>query len=335
LAATFSTVENEAKDAMTAGLPAQDEAYEVEAAACPLGCTGGQREILVGKDRLHGLPGAFPIVECATCGLWRTSPRPTRRSIGSYYPDDYQPYVYTREGAQAAQTTYRPLWRRVLKPILDTRSMYIPRLRPGAALEIGCASGAYLTYLKTFGWTVKGIEPNATAAENCRKMGFDVTHGTLEDVELTPQTYDLIVGWMVVEHLFEPVKGLRRLLEAAKPGATICLSMPNIESIEYDLFHERWFPLSLPTHLFHFSPRTIEMVLKEAGWRDIEVFPHRSLATAASSLAHVLADRGHARLSRFVMDKSHSQSFVYGTAPVAHLVAALGKASAMTVWAKR
>src|SRR5262245_2991658 len=65
---------------------------ELEYPNCPQGCAANDRRLFEARDRLNGLPGTFGIVQCQTCSLIRTAPRPTRRSIGLYYPEDYSPY---------------------------------------------------------------------------------------------------------------------------------------------------------------------------------------------------------------------------------------------------
>lgn len=43
-------------------------------------------------DRLHKNLGKFAVVECLKCGLRYTNPRPTRKAIAAFYPEDYGPY---------------------------------------------------------------------------------------------------------------------------------------------------------------------------------------------------------------------------------------------------
>src|SRR5438094_653484 len=68
----------------------------LESVPCALGCPPNDEEILLGRDRLHALPGNFRIVRCRTCGLMRTNPRPTLDAMESYYPEDYGPYESTK-----------------------------------------------------------------------------------------------------------------------------------------------------------------------------------------------------------------------------------------------
>jgi hypothetical protein len=75
-------------------------ALELEEVPCPLGCAGSDRLVLEGFDRLQGLPGRFRVVECASCGLLRTNPRPTPESMSFYYGAGYLPYRSSRPRAR-------------------------------------------------------------------------------------------------------------------------------------------------------------------------------------------------------------------------------------------
>ena len=46
--------------------------------------------VFVGRDRLCGLPGEFPVVRCSFCGLNRTDPQPSPESLGGAYPEGYE-----------------------------------------------------------------------------------------------------------------------------------------------------------------------------------------------------------------------------------------------------
>src|SRR5207245_2207544 len=119
------------KDAMKA---VTDMAW-LESVSCALGCPPNDEEILLGRDRLHALPGNFRIVRCRTCGLMRTNPRPTLDAMESYYPEDYGPYESTKVNPSKVPPTRK---KRFLK-LLDTDTRKTPQLPPGRMLEIGCA----------------------------------------------------------------------------------------------------------------------------------------------------------------------------------------------------
>ncbi len=316
------------EDSLYSSVPSVD----LESRPCPMGCESHDQPVLRGHDRINGLPGEYRVVQCRACGLLRTDPRPTAQTMGFYYPDDYPPYLATRVNA----TVGRPGLKAWLRKLLDTRAQAIPALEPGRMLEIGCASGAYLHQMSARGWDVTGIEFSPQAAEMARNNGYTVHTGALETVDLDQGGFDLVVGWMVLEHLHDPVASLRKLHEWAKPGAWLVLSVPNIDSLEFRLFRQRWHALQLPSHLYHYTPRTIEPMLENTGWRMHAIHQQRVLSSLFASLGHLLDEKGYPGLRRWVVgeagDRIRMHQLFY---PLGFLVAAAGQSGRMTVWAHK
>ena len=236
-----------------------NETITLESAPCSLGCMEDDEYIFSGKDLLHNVCGTYKVVRCRTCGLMRTNPRPTPESIGLYYPENYSPYLETLVSLNKKDQSSRI--KQLLKPavnwIFNSHGMVLPLLKPGRMLEIGCASGSFLHHMDKKGWEVQGVEFSEMAAKEAMKLGFAVHQGALENAPQPKETFDLIVGWMVLEHLHDPVASLKKLKVWAKPGAWMVLSVPNAGSIEFELFKGMGFALQLPTHLYHFKPKTL------------------------------------------------------------------------------
>jgi 2-polyprenyl-3-methyl-5-hydroxy-6-metoxy-1,4-benzoquinol methylase len=303
-----------------------------------LGCPTKDEPVVRGHDLLHGLPGEFTVVRCVACGLQRTSPRPTPETVGLYYPDDYGPYQGTRveHGGRGG----RGLKARLLgiaKRIFDTKAQALPGVQPGRMLEIGCASGSFLHYMAQRGWQVEGIEYSATAAQSARALGYAVDTGTLESVEKPAHSYDLIVGWMVLEHLHQPVQSLRKLAGWARRDAMLVVSVPNAGSSESRIFGPRWYALQLPTHLFHYDTSTITKIMQAGGWQVVRIHHHRTVANLVASTGYWLRDHGLARLGqRFIrFPETGGRLGALLMFPLALPLAWFGQTGRMTVWARR
>jgi SAM-dependent methyltransferase len=190
--------------------------------------------------------------------------------------------------------------------------------------------------MSNLGWQVEGIEFSPQAAESARQSGFQVHTGSLESVTLKSAHFDLITGWMVLEHLHEPLKSLQKLYDWAQPGACLALSVPNAASLEFKLFRSRWFALQLPNHLYHFTPSTVRRLLEEAGWEFQAVHHQRVLSSLFASIGYVLEDKGWYRLKRWLVgqpsDKIRLYQILY---PLAVIAALFGQTGRMTIWAKK
>lgn len=315
----------------------QKQEVILEDVSCPLGCSKSDEVILTGRDLLHDLPGEFTVVKCRSCGLMRTNPRPTPETIGFYYPDDYGPYVGTRvqhinpKSATAIKTLLKPLFRRVF----NFNTTTLPTMAPGRMLEIGCASGAFLHQMAGQGWQVQGIEFSEKAAQAAAQLGYRVHAGPLETAPQPDEPFDLIVGWMVLEHLHDPIGGLQKLREWAKPGAWLALSVPNAGSLEFRFFKDKWYALQLPTHFHHFTPATLDKVLSASGWKLEKVHHQRVLSNLFASTGYVLHDKGYTKLGQKLIDfPERACRWNYVLYPLAWLFSVFGQTGRMTVWAR-
>lgn len=311
----------------------------LESAGCPLGCRADDEIVLIGRDTLYHRPGSFPVVKCRCCGLKRTSPRPTPNSIGVFYPDNYGPYVSTTvertNSSHPEQSWMRALVGKVFRSVFEFNTTRIPSLRAGRMLEIGCASGSFLDQMAAKGWEVRGIEFSPTAAEVARRLGYDVHVGPLETAPPPDEAFDLLVGWMVLEHLHEPIKGLSKLREWAKPGAWLVLSVPNAGSLEFAAFKGSWYALHVPAHLFHFTPDSIEKVLIAGGWRLEKVHHQRVISNLIGSMGLWLRDKGFSRVgSKLASFPDRSGRWSYLLFPLAWILGLVGQTGRMTVWAR-
>ena len=309
----------------------------LEDVSCPLGCRKTDEVVFTGHDLLHDLPGEYTVVKCRTCGLMRTNPRPTPATIGFYYPDDYGPYVGTRvqqarpKPAGWIKKLFKPLFRRVFNFNVTT----LPTMAPGRMLEVGCASGAFLHQMAGQGWQVQGIEFSEKAAQAAAQLGYRVHAGPLETAPQPEEPFDLIVGWMVLEHLHDPIGCLRKLQGWVKPGGYLVLSVPNANSIDFRFFKKYCYANHLPNHLFHFTPHALSHVLQVSGWMLEKIHHQRVLSNLIASTGYVLRDKGYAKLGqKFIDFPERAGRWNYVLYPLAWLLSVFGQTGRMTVWAR-
>lgn len=310
---------------------------DFEGAPCPLSCSPRDQVILTGEDRLNGLPGHFTVVKCLSCGLMRTEPRPSPEKMGSFYPESYGPYVGTRIKTGRKTSTWKSGVTHVVKKIIRFNTQVLPELVPGHMLEIGCASGSFLHKMAEQGWDVEGIEVSSDAAHLAQASGYRVHIGTLESAPDARVPYDLVVGWMVLEHLHEPVLALQKLQRWVKPGGYLVLSVPNTASLEFKIFKDAWYALQLPTHLYHYSPKTLELVLKQSGWELEKIYHQRVLSNLVASIGYKLGDWfPNIKVSKWLVKLPNNAVWLnYLLYPFAYLFSTVGQTGRMTVWARK
>ena len=249
---------------------------------CPNDCPNDDHLVLSGCDMLHGIPGEFSIYRCRHCGLERTNPRPTADTIGAYYPANYGPY----KSDTVATTNSKQILKDFIRGLFGLRSRILPDVRPGRMLEIGCSSGNYMEQARNAGWIVDGIEFSPEAAAIARSKGFNVHTGSLEQLNSSVSEYNIITGWMVLEHLHEPVAALRKLRGWIKHDGFLVVSIPSAESLSRKIFGRYSYDLHLPNHLFHFTPQTLNQVFENTGWKIERIFWQRNCNTLLNSFEY-------------------------------------------------
>jgi 2-polyprenyl-3-methyl-5-hydroxy-6-metoxy-1,4-benzoquinol methylase len=304
---------------------------------CPLGCGKGDEVILTGFDRINNLPGEFAVVRCRGCGLMRTNPRPTPENIGLYYPDNYGPYLNTKITINKSIDSHDPLWKQMLANVFQFNIFKLPAIEPGRFLEIGCASGSFMHKMALKGWEVEGIEFSPKAAENARSLGYPVHTGSVETAPEPRTPFHLVSGWHVFEHLQEPVLILQKLHRWTHPDAWLALSVPNVDCWEFNAFKDAWYSLHLPNHLYHYTPKTLSMVLERGGWKSVKVFPQRILIDLFGSAGYFLQDMGlknklMQNLVDFPVKARMMNCLLY---PFAYILGLFGQTSRIIVWAQK
>jgi SAM-dependent methyltransferase len=237
---------------------AESELLERESVPCPLCDAEATDYLFTARDRLVGKPGEFPVVRCRSCGFVYLNPRPTKEALAHYYPDEYYPIDEARETRDAI-TVARGLLRRV-EQVCAGRSLKI--------LDAGCGTGLFLKFARDAGHEVHGVELSESAVRYGRQVyGISIEQGTLEAADLPAEAFDVVTMWHVLEHTPDPVAALKVVKRVLKPGGVLLFGVPNVDSLEAQIFGRRWFSLDAPRHLQHFSPETARRTVEAAGLR--------------------------------------------------------------------
>ena len=145
--------------------------------------------------------------------------------------------------------------------LLPTSAMHLK------ALEVGCAQGYTLDWLKKSGvcdW-VAGVEPFAEKSQSIDSIDLFEKIDIEEQLPaITPGTLDLILCLDVLEHLKDPWGTLQQLNTLLKPGGRWVISVPNVRNyrLVFDLLFKGNFNyvdagLLDRTHLRFFTRQTL------------------------------------------------------------------------------
>lgn len=307
---------------------------EREEIRCNVCGSDNSETLFNGQDHWFNLPGEFPVRQCQTCGLIYLNPRPTRHSIGAYYPESYQPYRIATEDIAS------PLKRWEQATMLQKRINAIQKRHPsaGSVLDVGCATGTFLDALRQAGWQPHGVEPNEKASAYAReRLNLDVFTGELGDAPFAAQSFDMVIFWDVLEHVFDSRASLEKAAHIAKADGTLILSLPNPHSNDAKLFGEYWAGWDIPRHLQVFPIPVIERLLAETGWQMEEIICMSGRHWLFNlSLQHWLEARVSSRgLRRLILAITRSIPFRILTLPYFMLIEKLKRGSIMVIFAQR
>jgi SAM-dependent methyltransferase len=289
------------------------------------------------RDVRHWVPGRFDVVRCRSCGLAWTDPRPTPAAIGRYYPGEY--VAFEPDAAGPASSRLRAAARAAVSAPYRARygndTRLRPPVRPGArVLDVGCAGGTFLEGMQRLGWEVWGIEPQPAVAERARRRlraaPDRVLVGAAESADLPAATFDLVTLSHVLEHLHDPRGVLDLAHDWLRPGGTLEIRTPNVDSVESRIFRRSWFGLDVPRHLYHFSPRPLRLLLERTGFEVESLVPELQV----TSLAGTLPVLGNSLLGRRRPYRDSGRLY-RAALPVAALLAAAGTSGGLAVRARR
>ena len=244
-----------------------------------------------GPDLYLDRPGDFRLVRCRNCGLIYQNPQLTLDELLPHYPfEAYSRYDTETLDDGAPERGILRSCERIMRY----------QERPGRLLDVGCATGAFLSAMRQRGWQVTGVELNPEAAQFAQShRRLDVHTGTLEEVGFEANSFDVVTMWDVFEHVLDPRKTLQEVVRILKPGGLLALSLPNPAGLEARLFGHAWAGWDRPRHLHLFTPSVLRRYLHDAGFGNIRIESLGGrLSVTLLSVGYLCAARGIGRERR-------------------------------------
>ena len=208
----------------------------------------------------------FSYVRCACCGLVQINPQPALADVQRRYAQSFgNEYLAYELKNEAAFLTLQKL------ALADAGFDQIERElmeRNGGApgvLDVGCATGSLLAFLRDRGWRTTGVEISPSADYARTERGLDVRRQNLADCQFPAETFDMAVASHLIEHLNDPAAFFREIGRVLRPGAYLILTTPSISGFQARLMGSRWRS-AIFDHLYLFSKRTLAAMLKAHGF---------------------------------------------------------------------
>lgn len=202
----------------------------------------------------------FQMVKCSSCRFIFLNPRPTLDSLFHFYQ------TYLPEEASSIES-----WEKMMRPVFYRAANLLQRYRrEGQLLDVGTGFGFFLVEMRRRGWEVIGVEVSNKAIDYAKnRLGLTLHQGPLERIGFPDQSFDVVTGFYVIEHLSEPMAFLKECYRILKPGGLLLVRYPETTPIKNLLrflgIQNRLY--DLPAHLADFSPKTIQECLRKVGFK--------------------------------------------------------------------
>ena len=175
------------------------------------------------------------ILQCKSCKAVFLSPEQQDSAAESLYSQDYfteREGYFFHDGVVDGSGQESP-------HVADFRAglalIEAQPLPSRSLLDVGCATGSFLSLAKVNGWQCRGVEVSAFAAAQAReRTGCEIFCGRLENAPFGSGAFDAITMWDLLEHLPDPLQGLEKARRLLKPSGLLLVNTP----IEYSLLRQ-------------------------------------------------------------------------------------------------
>jgi 2-polyprenyl-3-methyl-5-hydroxy-6-metoxy-1,4-benzoquinol methylase len=211
----------------------------------------------------------YAFVRCQRCGFRRQDPVPDPDSLNVLYHSEF----YQDRGLDRTLDDLPRFARELLADRLERLTGATGK--PGRLLDVGCGTGLFVEAARRAGWEVRGTETSEDSIRYARKFTpAPIFHGELGSLD-DDTTYDALTYWDVLEHLPDPRAELQLSRQRLNPGGVVGVSLPSVQGLKANLQGDAWrYYAPSMGHLSHFTPKTLSMLLTQAGFTMLEVRTH-------------------------------------------------------------
>lgn len=204
---------------------------------------------------------------CGACGYIFAFPRIPEHDYLSYYGGDYAKEIYSLKNDEVSIQEAIDWRTKSSKMKIGFFAEFYPK--GVKVFEVGSGLGTFLHEMEMqYAAIVSGVELSphfVTIAKE--KFGISTYLGDAFEFfkHDKDNTYGVIIMDQVLEHLYHPLTLLNELKKKLEPNGLLYIGVPNVSSPAQD--KPGFF---FPEHVSHFTPYTLELLTKQAGFRIVK-----------------------------------------------------------------
>lgn len=208
-------------------------------------------------------------VRCIKCKVQRIFPYPTIEELKKFYNDNYTSKKWD-DGVDSS-LRYSDSYKKTVFDEYDITlsdiDIPVHELKNKHLLDIGCANGIFLDFLKNNGIIdTFGIDISEEMITIAKQKSHNVK--VAEPSEIPSNSFDVVTMWDVIEHLEEPINYIRHVKRILKKHGSFVIQTPNT-GILSDLFAERWAHYLPLQHLHLFNIDILSHILEDHDFKII------------------------------------------------------------------
>ncbi len=213
----------------------------------------------------------FSILKDEESELLITSPRPKSEDLGSYY--ESESYISHTDSKHTLLDKIYQIVKKysITKKVRLVQSFMNANASEKSVLDIGCGTGDFLEACQKKGFRISGIEPNEKAKSIAEKKLPQKINSDI--FKLSPQQFDCISMWHVLEHVPNLTDYILELKKKLKPKGVLIIAVPNHKSYDAKYYGKFWAAFDVPRHLWHFSKKSIQLLFEKNELKVIKTIP--------------------------------------------------------------
>ncbi|MCB1324796.1 MAG: class I SAM-dependent methyltransferase [Spirochaetales bacterium] len=251
----------------------------------------GSMQLLSVLEKASSRGEVYQVSRCRDCSLVQVNPQPDLARVEPYYADEYFERRTDRGYANYYSENIKQEIRRVYNLNLNDLDFFdyerqlfgeswlveslsgdpkLGRKHTPVALDVGCAAGYFVEYLRDRNWEARGVELSRKAAHfGLFELELDIIVGDfLNCNRLEAESYDLITLWASIEHMHSPRRVLEQAHHLLKPGGRMLLSTCRYGWLAR-MRGARWRYMNVPEHLYFFSLAGLKGLARQVGLQTV------------------------------------------------------------------
>src|SRR3989344_3077241 len=202
----------------------------------------------------------FRVLRCRNCTHVFCSPLP--KNIYKNYED-----VVDKEYLRHQKTR-----RLSAQAVLNVIKSYVSK---GRLLDIGCATGDFLSVAGDFGYSVEGLELSRWSSEIVKTKGINVHKKLLSSLSHQfPKRFDVITMLGVIEHFQNPRDEMTYINRLLKPDGILVVWTGDVNGLMSRILGRRWWYWQ-GQHIQYFTSGSLNLLAKLTGFEHIttKIYP--------------------------------------------------------------